>query len=579
MKKSVLYIKLCLFVIVLCGGINTSAQISLVKSITCHGLKDGQLQVQPRFGTAPYTFLWSTGSTDSIVKGLGAGTYTVTVTDNVPITKTYTYVLGEPALISNTFTTINNSSWPSTNGSIAITTTGGNGGFSYSVKDSISRVINATLSGLASGTYFIKTTDTEGCYKNDTVRIGESAGYKLLGGKDFAPGIQDTTACYKAQSSTSIKPETTTSVTFPVSVYFDRKLFKTLYGFTKTNDSTSMYTNATTSVNVYGLNSNNITNGGNSVYIDSVMTITSGAHAGKDSVRVITSVSKSFDPGFHIMEVYTSDGKGFRYSWTVDSVTAPVSINFTQTNNTCYGDKNGTLIAVAKGSYADSKKPFTYTISGPTGFTSVANFWASALGAGIYTITATDWTGCTGSQSVTITQPDEPMSITFNITKAAKCPYSLDGDIEVHTVNNSVPPLTYLWSNGETTKSLTDVQSGTYSVTVTDANKCTVTDSTSLSYTQKSCFYNIVTPNGDGYNDYFDLTDVCGNGVKMIAKVFNEKGSLVASLDENNPKWDAKDSSRPPTGTSSTYTAFVELIKNGVTTAKFAESFSVIYSK
>jgi gliding motility-associated-like protein len=582
MKKSIMNIKLCLGAIALCIGINTSAQISLVKSITCHGLKDGQLEAQPRFGVAPYSFLWSTGSTKNVIKGLGAGTYTVTITDNASISNTYTYTLSEPNLISNSFTVTPNALWamllgnPVHSGSIKITaTTGGNGGFSYSVKDSTSRLTDTTTSttigNLASGTYFIKTTDTEGCYRNDTVRVTEFAGYQQLGAKPLDP---DTTACYKDVASTSIQPDTA-NVTFPVRVYFDNKLFKTIYGYTRTADTLNMYRNSTTPVTMHGITSKNIL-----LYITDTVAITSGPHAGSDSALVFSaSVSNSFKPGFHIMEVYTADGKGLRYSWDVDSVVAPVSINFIQTNDVCFGDTKGAITAKAQGSYQDYNKPYTYTISGPAGFTTVASSSALGLGAGVYTITATDWAGCLGTQTVTVTQPSEPMSITFDVTKQAKCPYSVDGEITIHKVDGSTYPLTYQWSNGATTQAVNNLQAGTYTATVTDANGCKATDSVKVSFTQKSCFYNIVTPNGDGYNDYFDLTDMCPDGVTMEAKIFNEKGTLVASLDEKNPKWDANDPSKPPTGTSSTYTAFVILTKDGQTIAKFGESFSVIYSK
>ena len=43
-------------------------------------------------------------------------------------------------------------------------------------------------------------------------------------------------------------------------------------------------------------------------------------------------------------------------------------------------------------------------------------------------------------------------------------------------------PYTYLWSNGDTTVTITGLSAGTYYVTVTDQNLCTVTDSTVIHY-------------------------------------------------------------------------------------------------
>ncbi|TXB51432.1 SprB repeat-containing protein, partial [Phaeodactylibacter luteus] len=47
----------------------------------CFGGTDGSLLVLGSGGQPPYSYLWSTGGTGSSIGGLGAGPYTVTVTD------------------------------------------------------------------------------------------------------------------------------------------------------------------------------------------------------------------------------------------------------------------------------------------------------------------------------------------------------------------------------------------------------------------------------------------------------------------------------------------------------------------
>lgn len=58
--------------------------ISVSRSVTvesCTGSKDGAVDITVAGGTAPYTFLWSNGSTEEDVSGLAGGLYSLTLTD------------------------------------------------------------------------------------------------------------------------------------------------------------------------------------------------------------------------------------------------------------------------------------------------------------------------------------------------------------------------------------------------------------------------------------------------------------------------------------------------------------------
>lgn len=588
MKKTVLKIKLCTIALVLGIWTSASAQIVEVQSISCPGSKDGQLFINTTTSTPdPNSYTWvnlgtgATVSTENSAKGLGAGDYQVTVTDGVT-TSIFSYSLNDPAPIINTFpATVANSQWPTNNGSFTISTTGGSGVISYTITDSISRKVYTqtanSISNLASGTYFITTKDTHGCKRNDIVRVPELAPYGEIGTNNSGILKPDTTACYKDVAATAVKPDTV-GAAYPVVVLVDGALFKTVLGFKSGTDTVNMHLGTAGTIAKLGLKPSQL-------YITQLSTVATGPNAGKDTITTSSaSVSNTYHPGFHIVEVYTADGKGFRYSWDVDSVVAPVSITYTQTNNLCFGDKKATFTATVRGSYEEFTNKYTISVSVPAGATAIPSstkankITGSNLIAGSYTVNATDWAGCPGSQTITITSPDEPLRINFRVDQEAKCPYSSDGAVSIFRVDGSKAPVTYSWDNGGTTQTAEFLPPGVHKVTITDANNCTVTDSITLASTRKSCFYNIVTPNGDGYNDYFDLTDMC-YGVQMEAKIFNESGQLVATLTEANPKWDAVDPSTPPTGPASTYTAFIKLSKNGKEIAKLAESFSVIYSK
>ena len=63
---------------------NCDLTIALVQAVdeSCLGEQDGFIQIAVQNGTPPYSILWSNGDTTTTINNLGAGTYTVTVTDS-----------------------------------------------------------------------------------------------------------------------------------------------------------------------------------------------------------------------------------------------------------------------------------------------------------------------------------------------------------------------------------------------------------------------------------------------------------------------------------------------------------------
>jgi hypothetical protein len=95
----------------------------------------------------------------------------------------------------------------------------------------------------------------------------------------------------------------------------------------------------------------------------------------------------------------------------------------------------------------------------------------SGIPAGNYTVTITDANGCSFEASYTITQPT---CLSSYFTKMnVKCNGGSDGFARIF-VSGGTTPYTYLWSTGATTVSIHGRTAGMYTVTVTDANGCTM---------------------------------------------------------------------------------------------------------
>lgn len=170
------------------------------------------------------------------------------------------------------------------------------------------------------------------------------------------------------------------------------------------------------------------------------------------------------------------------------------------TSVNCYGNNTGAATATVAGGTG------AYTYNWMLGGITTIN--ATGLYVGNYTFTVKDAIGCTSTNTVHII---EPAAINYTtVVTYANCSSSTRGIATVTSLSGGTTPYTYLWSNGKTTSSVTGLTVGTYSITVSDANNCSLVRIAIISGTLTNTFANTVSVSCNGGNTGSTLASTSG---------------------------------------------------------------------
>lgn len=174
-------------------------------------------------------------------------------------------------------------------------------------------------------------------------------------------------------------------------------------------------------------------------------------------------------PGTYSVTVTDDAGCTSTTNFTISNP-VPIALTGAVTNLSCSGVNNGSILVSPSGGTG----PYTYVWSPNVGVTSNP----TGLAAGTYTVTVTDASGCTSSQTFSVTQAP---AVTASIAPTAvSCFNGTNGSATV-TASGGTGPYTYSWSpTGGVGATANGLIPGSYSVTVTDSRGCTIVVSTTI---------------------------------------------------------------------------------------------------
>ncbi len=445
-------------------------------NITCFNDNNGTVNiVSIENGSGNTLYNWNNGNTSNSISNLAEGNYYCIVTDAnwQQCTDSIGVTITEPAPLTVAENIIDVSCFGDSNGVATLNISGGT--TPYTENWGTTAQYN-----LLAGIYSYTITDDNGCSITDTVNIYQPP---LLSSTITSTNI---TNCSSPDGSIDI---TATGGFGSYSYNWDNgSISEDLNNLSAGNYIVTIY------------DDNNCSTSNNAIILDYISNITTSLFSNNllcynDINGVVNSVTSGADGS---VTYSWSDGQttanatnliAGNYTLTVtDSLGCiatdsyfltqpnPLSSTYTQTNVSCFGGSNGSAIVNFSGGVTD------YTLFWDTLIYPLINGLSvfattNIVPEGIYPYTVIDANGCSHSDTITITQPD---SLTLSISTDTICCYSTSTGFANATINGGAVPYTYSWSNGATTQNLTNVPSGTYTLTVTDANNCTETLAVSI---------------------------------------------------------------------------------------------------
>jgi gliding motility-associated-like protein len=496
-------------------------------------------------GTPPYTYNWNTipVQTNDTAWGLGAGTYTVTISDaNHCVSDTATVIITTQNIV------VAASASPSGNicsgGSTLMTATGATNYIwrnSTGLTDTI--YDTATAYPTITTTYTVFGTTTGTCKDSATVLITVNSTPTVIAnasGTAICAG-QSTILTANGASSYTWTPSTGLKVTTGSPITANPGT-STTYIVTGTSAagcpdtaSVSVTVNPTPTISLKVSGNDTICKGKSVTITASGGTTYAWSPGGGTGSSI--NVSPATSPTTYTVVAYSANGACTDTNKQAIYLFPPLTVNMKALDSVCSG-KPVTIDAQVAG--GDPLPGYTYSWTPSLG-TGAGPYIVNPTTSTTYSCTATDGCGNSTSSETVVGIDPTPKAI-FTAT-----PNPVYAGEYVAFVDNSTLADSWYWTfgtNGATsTASFPYYQydvAGNYIVTLWVTSKDGCRDSTSDTVHVLEIIYvpNVFTPNGDGQNDVFHVT---ATSIKTYSiEIFNRWGQKVFSADSPNVDWDGK---------------------------------------
>ncbi|MBL7829244.1 MAG: hypothetical protein JNJ57_21595, partial [Saprospiraceae bacterium] len=489
-----------------------------------------------------YTYLWSNGETTEDISDLQAGSYTVTVTASSSCTASSTFVVNSDVQLPSATTSTTASTCEQDNGAIDLTVTPpdayeflwSNGSTAEDITDLAPGTYAVTVTAVLSGC----TTTATGVVQNNNINISVT-GNTQSNNSCLAPNGAINITPSPSGNFTFLwsNGETTEDLTglnggaYTVTVSAGGQC-TALANFTLVDNTVVPDPNAIATTDtceqgvgaidlevnppgtyVYqwssGQSSEDLVNISSATYLVTVTDLASGCSAVQMAVvgnfNVTVDIAGNTQPLYSCaspdgaIDVMVSPPGNYSYLWSTGATTedltdldaglyaVTVSFGSVCSNVSSFVIDDQTLVPQISGTSQDetcgnangsidlSVQPvgnYTFLWSDNSNTEDITNLVAS-----IYSVTVTGANGCSSALSLTVNEIGSTFSLSASILPNTSC-VTPNGAIDISV---SIPgTYTFLWSNGANTEDLSGLAAGAYTVTATDAQGCTSTQSATV---------------------------------------------------------------------------------------------------
>lgn len=470
---------------------------------------DATMTITASGATPSYSYSINGGTfqTSNIFNNLSTGTYTVIVKDANNCTKSSTKIVAPSnAPIITSITTTEASCNPGCDADITIIASGGTGALSYSNNIPTYQTSNI-INNVCANTYTITVKDAIGCTTSSTTIV------QTIAGPTLANTTHTNVGCNGTNNGT-IHLTTlggTGNINFvltPGNITNTNGNFTNLaagtYSITGSDGKGCTIATSVTIIQPALLQYNNVTADSTLCFNASNGSILAPTSGGTLPITYTISPAGTFvapDSFINLLgnityTIVATDANGCSITTNV-FVGQPSNLlinSLTNTAVTCNGQNNGTITTLATGGTGQ----LSYNLL-PNNIINLTGSFSN-LSGNTYTVKVTDANGCSKTSSTVLF---EPTAININNASATNiiCFGQINGSVSVNA-NGGTSPLSYNLMPSNTTNATgnyTALSANIYTVTITDANGCTKTNSqtvvepsevhfTTTSNTNVSCF-------------------------------------------------------------------------------------------